>query len=157
VRDGRFDVPWFHGRDGVDAATVGKRPVGQNGRTRAVAFSLTTDGGRVWATRSTRPIASCPLSAYNTGLWPASVVNSRVWWIVSGQDRPSVQLTLDGGRTWRTVAARGLPARPCSVLDLSAAGPEDAWVAVRMSRDTTALYRTADSGRDWQRVTLFGS
>lgn len=157
VRDGRFDVPWFHGRDGVDAATVGSRPIGDGSRTRAVTFSVTSDGGRVWAARSTRPIGSCPLSAYSTDLWPASVVNGRIWWIVAGLDRPSAQVTLDGGRTWRIVAAHGLPARPCSVLDVSAAGPSDAWVVARTGRDGTALYRTTDGGRDWRRVDLFPS
>lgn len=157
VRDGRFDVPWFHGRDGVEAATVGSGPVGRSGQTRAVTFSVTRDGGRAWATRSTRPIASCPLSAYTTDSWPASVVNSRVWWIVSGRNRPSVQITADGGRTWRTVAARGLSATPCSVLRVSAASPKAAWVVARIGRSNTALYRTVDGGRDWQRVTLFPS
>jgi photosystem II stability/assembly factor-like uncharacterized protein len=157
VPDGRLDVPWFHGRDGVDAATVGSGPVRWNSRTRAVTFSVTGDGGQVWTTRSTRPIASCPLSAYNTVSWPTSVVNSRVWWIVSGRNRPSVQLTLDGGRTWRTVVARGLSVGPCSVLRVSAAGPNDAWVVARTGRYDTALYRTDDGGRDWRRVTLFPS
>jgi photosystem II stability/assembly factor-like uncharacterized protein len=155
VRDGRFDLPWFHGRDGVEAATVGTKPVGRSGRARAVALSVTSDGGREWATRATRPIASCPLSAYNTDFWPTSVVNSRVWWVVSDGARPSVQLTLDGGRTWRTVPAHGLPTRPCSVRTVSAAGPRSAWVVVHLAGRSTGLYRTADGGRDWRRVTLF--
>ena len=157
VRDGRFDLPWFQGLHGVEAATVGTRPVGRSGRTRAVEFSVTSDGGRVWAARSIRPIASCPQSAYNTDLWPTSVANGRVWWIVSDWVRPSAQVTLDGGRTWRTVVAHGLPARPCSVLSVSAAGPRAAWVVARVNRESTALYRTADGGRDWRRVTLFPS
>lgn len=157
VREGRFDLPWFRARDGVEAATVGSRPVGRSSSTRAVTFSVTSDGGRVWTTRSTRPIASCPLSAYNTDLWPSSIVDGRVWWIVAGRDRPSVQVTVDGGKTWRTVAARGLPGRPCSVLNVSAAGPSDAWVVARVDRQSTALYRTTDGGRVWHRVDLFPS
>jgi hypothetical protein len=83
ISDARFDLPWFHGRNGVEAATVGTRPVAEKGHSRAVVFSITRDGGRVWTARSTRRIGSCPLTAY-TSVWPTSVVNRRVWWIVSG-------------------------------------------------------------------------
>ena len=155
VTDARFDLPWFHGADGVEAATVGTTPLPRDGRSRAVTFSVTSDGGRVWAPHSTRTIASCPLSADNTDVWPASVVDAHVWWVVSGRDRSTTQLTLDGGRTWRTVAARGLPTRPCSILSVSAAGPKAAWVVARCGRYSTALYRTVNGGRDWQRVDFF--
>lgn len=155
IGDARFDLPWFDGRNGVDAATVGTRPAGEKGHTRAVVFSVTHDGGRVWTTRSTRPIASCPLTAYNTSIWPASPVNGRVWWIVSGRGRPTAQRTTDGGRTWRTNSASGLPTRPCSVLNVSAAGSKAAWVVARVNDHSTALFRTIDGGHQWRRVTIF--
>jgi photosystem II stability/assembly factor-like uncharacterized protein len=155
VRDGRYDLPWLHGQQGVEATTVGTRPVGTAGRMRAVVFSVTHDAGRVWTPRSTRPTAACSLDSYNTNLWPASVVNGRVWWIVAGRDQPTVQRTTNGGRTWTTTAAHGLPTRPCSVLSVSAAGANAAWALVSRNHIGTALYRTADGGRHWQPVNIF--
>jgi photosystem II stability/assembly factor-like uncharacterized protein len=133
---------------------MGTRPFTESGRTRAVVFSVTHDGGRVWAIRSTRPIGSCPLSGYFTNVWPASVVDGRVWWIVAGGKRPTAQVTTDAGRTWRTSLAHGLPTRWCSVESVSAAGPKTAWVIARESKDTTELFRTDDAGRSWRRVAL---
>jgi hypothetical protein len=155
VGDARLDLPWFNGSEGVEAATVGTGATGESGHTRAVVFSITHDGGRVWTTRSTRPIASCVLSGYNTDLWPTGIVNSRVWWIVSGRDEPTVQITTDGGRTWTTTVAHGLPSRPCSVVDVSAAGARTAWLVARVNKYGSALFRTIDGGRHWRPVTIF--
>ncbi|MGZ4415497.1 MAG: WD40/YVTN/BNR-like repeat-containing protein [Gaiellaceae bacterium] len=155
--DARFDLPWLDGEFGVVAATVGTRPPTESGRTRAVTFSVSSNGGQTWTARSTRRTASCPLNAYYTASWPTSIVNRRVWWIVAGAARPVAQVTTDAGRTWRTVPARGLPARWCSIMGVNAAGPESAWVVAREGRDSSALFQTVDGGRDWRRVTLLGS
>src|SRR5207237_9535583 len=107
--DDRRDLPRFDEGDGVVAATIGTRPFSENGRTRAVVFSVTHDGGHVWTVQSTRRIDSCPLNAYYTNVWPAAVADQRVWWIVAGSSRPTAQVTTDAGGTWRTSAAHGLP------------------------------------------------
>lgn len=155
VKNGRLDLPWFHGKDGVEAATQSTRPYTGSGVTRAVVFSVTHDGGRSWEQRATRRIPACPVPAYFTNSWPASVAGKDVWWVVAGRDRPIVQVTTDAGRTWRSVVARGLPTRRCSIVDVSAAGPNDAWVRVVTGRYRSDLFRTSDGGRTWRRVDLF--
>jgi photosystem II stability/assembly factor-like uncharacterized protein len=143
-RDARFDLPWFGGRSGVVSAIIG---------TRAVTFAVSSDGGRTWHARSTRPIAACPRKAYLGSSWPTSIVAARVWWIVAGAARPVAEVTTDAGRTWRTVDARGLPAG-CSIVSVTAAGSRSAWAVTREGTDSTALFRTDDGGRDWRRITL---
>lgn len=158
IHDGvnaRFDLPTFVGRTGVVAATLGTRPETESGRTRAIVFAVSGDGGRSWTARSTRRIAACPLDAYSTSSWPASAVDARVWWIVSGGARPLVQVTTDGGQTWLTSAARGLPTRRCAVASVSAADPRSAFVVARLGPNDSALFRTADGGRRWRRVSFF--
>jgi photosystem II stability/assembly factor-like uncharacterized protein len=152
----RFDLPTFVGRTGVVAATLGTRPETESGRTRAVVFAVSDDGGRNWTARSARRIASCPLEAYYTLAWPASVVDDRVWWIVSDGTRPVVRVTTDGAQTWRTTAARGLPTRWCTVVSVSAADPRSALVVARRGPNDSALFQTTDGGRHWKRVTLLG-
>ena len=155
-RDARLDLPWFHGTDGVLAATIGTRPLNESGRTQAVVFSATHDGGRDWTVRSIRRVGSCPLNAYFTNVWPASVADRRVWWLVADGSRPRAQVTTDAGRTWRTTVAHGLPTRWCSVVSVSAGGPKTAWVIARENKESNALFRTIDAGRSWRRVTLLG-
>ena len=123
-------------------------------RTRAVVFSVSRDGGEDWSVRSVRTLASCPLSGYFAGLWPASVVDARVWWIVAGRSRPLVQVTSDAGRHWPTVVARGLPTRPCSVISVSAASRKVAWVVARDQGSNSALFQTRNGGRSWHRLSL---
>jgi photosystem II stability/assembly factor-like uncharacterized protein len=152
----RFDLPSFAGSAGVAAATIGTRPPTESGRMRAVAFSVSSDSGRSWRVRSRRRVAPCPLAAYSTASWPASIVNRRVWWIVAGGSRPSVQVTIDAGQTWRRFPGQGLPSRWCSVLSVTAAGPTSAWVIARQGTRNSVLFRTADGGRHWQPLTLLG-
>lgn len=152
--DARFDLPTFVGKSGVLAATIGTRPATESARTRAVVFSVSRDGGEDWSVRSVRTLASCPLSGYFTGLWPASVVDARVWWIVAGRSRPLVQVTSDAGRHWQTVVARGLPTRPCSVISVSAASRKVAWVVARDQGSNSALFQTRNGGRSWHRLSL---
>jgi hypothetical protein len=152
--DARFDLPRFIGGAGVVAATLGTRPPTESGWTRAVVFAVSSDSGRSWTVRSARRIASCPLDAYYTPFWPASIVDTRVWWIVAGGSRPTVQVTTDAGQTWRAIAAQGLPSRWCSVLSVSAGDANVAWLVAREGRRSGALFRTIDGGRRWQRVTL---
>jgi photosystem II stability/assembly factor-like uncharacterized protein len=150
----RFDLPWFDGSTGVVAATLGSRSPTEGGTAQAVAFSVSNDGGRTWSVRSTRRIASCPLEPFFTGWWPAAVADARVWWLVTGRDRPTVQVTTDAGQHWRTTPTRGLPHRPCSILSVSAANSNAAWVVTRVGHGS-ALFRTSDGGRTWNRTVLF--
>jgi photosystem II stability/assembly factor-like uncharacterized protein len=155
--DARFDLPWFDGGAGVVAATIGSRGPTANAGTRAVAFSVSRDGGQDWSATAVREIASCPLTPYFTALWPASVVDGRVWWIVAGRSKPLVQVTTDGGRRWRMVVAHGLPSRPCSVTSVSAASANVAWVVARGRGYSSGLFQTSDGGRTWHRVVLHRS
>ena len=150
----RFDLPRFVGRAGVIAATIGSRSPTEMARTREVVFSVTGDGGQDWSVRSIRRVASCTLTPYFTALWPASVVDARVWWIVAGRNRPLVQVTSNAGRQWHRVLARGLPTRPCAVTSVSAAGRNTAWVVARDGGPNTALFQTGDGGRTWHRTIL---
>jgi photosystem II stability/assembly factor-like uncharacterized protein len=150
----RFDLPEFVGTAGVVAATIGTGPPIATGHTRAVVFSVSGDGGQRWSVRSVRKVASCPLTPYYTPLWPASIVNTRLWWIVSGRTRPLVQVTADAGQHWRTVVARGLPIRPCSIVSVSAASANAAWVVARSGTYSSALYETKNGGRSWLRRVL---
>jgi photosystem II stability/assembly factor-like uncharacterized protein len=153
--DARFDIPVFSGETGVVAATLGTRPVtAAEGRTRAVVFSVSHDGGGQWAVQSTREVAPCPLTPHNGALWPASVADSRVWWIVAGRIRQLVQVTADAGQRWRTAVAVGLPSRTCSVMSVSAANANDAWLVARQARYGSALFQTSDGGRTWRRTVL---
>jgi photosystem II stability/assembly factor-like uncharacterized protein len=150
----RFDLPRFVGKTGVVAATLRSRSATVFARTRAVVFSVSRNGGQDWSVRSIRRVASCALAPYFTALWPASVVDARVWWIVAGRDRPLAQVTRNAGRQWQTVVARGLPTRPCSVTSVSAADAKVAWVVARDGGSNTALFQTGDGGRTWRRTTL---
>jgi photosystem II stability/assembly factor-like uncharacterized protein len=152
--DARFDLPAFAGETGVVAATLGTRPVTAAASTRAVVFAVSHDGGRQWAAQSTRRVASCPLTSYYTAGWPASVADAHVWWIVAGRSRPLVQVTADAGQRWRTAVARGLPSGACSVVSVSAANANDAWVVARQGRYGSALFQTRDGGRTWRRTVL---
>jgi hypothetical protein len=38
---------------------------------------------------------------------------------------------------------------------VSAASSKAAWLVARVNRNSTALYRTLDGGRDWRPVTIF--
>ncbi len=66
-----------------------------------------------------------------------------------------MQTTSDAGRHWHTVAANGLPTQKCSVMSVTVANSNVAWVVARSgSRNGTALFQTRDDGRTWQRVRL---
>ncbi len=149
----RFDVPWFDSSAGVVAATLGSGLPTEGGTSEAVAFSVSNDGGRTWSVRSTRRTASCPLEPFFTGWWPAAVADAQVWWLVTGRNRPTVQVTADAGQHWRTTPARGLPSQPCSILRVSAASANAAWVVARVGHGS-ALFRTSDGGRTWRPTVL---
>jgi photosystem II stability/assembly factor-like uncharacterized protein len=148
--DARFDLPWLAGGSGVLAATLGTRPPGEDGLTRAVAFAVSRDGGLTWSVVATRRVARCPLPSV-AGPWPTAVAGARDWWIAAGGSPPVFEVTTDAGLTWRRVVARGLPSGACAVVSVSAAGARTAWVVARTRAGGSALFRTADGGRTWKR------
>ncbi|MFL5580595.1 MAG: glycoside hydrolase, partial [Gemmatimonadaceae bacterium] len=85
-----------------------------------------------------------------------SYLTERVLW--AGTDDGLVQLTTDGGATWRDVTPPEVRARPwskISVIDASRFDSLGAYVAVntfRLDDLRPHVYRTHDGGRTWQRM-----
>lgn len=157
--DALLDLPWMSGRSAVVSAIVGARPpLAGDARTRMADFLTSPDGGRSWRVGATRPIGECPMNAYgswNNTYWPASVLNARVWWIVSDASKPIVQVTANAGKSWRTILrTRGLPTASCSVLSVSPTSSASAWVVARTGGTSSGLFHTTDGGRYWQSVLL---
>ena len=73
-----------------------------------------------------------------------------------GTDDGLIQLTRDGGRTWKDVTPKGLPAWGKVVtLDASALEPGTAYAAVdthRLDDFSPHLYRTRDFGASWDAI-----
>jgi len=76
-------------------------------------------------------------------------------WI--GTDDGLVQRTLDGGKSWKNVTPKGLPAwSKISTLDVSPLEPGVVYAAVdahRLDDFTPHVYRTRDGGDSWQEIT----
>ena len=74
-----------------------------------------------------------------------------------GTDDGLVHLTRDGGKTWKNVTPKGLPAwSKISTLDVSALEPGVAYAAVDAHRRddfTPHAYRTRDFGATWQEIS----
>jgi photosystem II stability/assembly factor-like uncharacterized protein len=74
-----------------------------------------------------------------------------------GTDSGLVQLTRDGGRTWKDVTPQGVPAwAKIASLDASALEPGTAYAAVdshRLDDFSPHLYRTRDYGATWDEIT----
>ncbi len=74
-----------------------------------------------------------------------------------GTDDGLIQRTKDGGRTWKNVTPKGLPAwSKISTLDVSPLEPDVVYAAVDAHRRddfTPHLYRTRDGGESWQEIS----
>ena len=74
-----------------------------------------------------------------------------------GTDDGLIQRTRDGGKTWKNVTPKGLPAwSKVSTLDVSPLEPGVVYAAVDAHRRddfTPHLYRTRDSGESWQEIS----
>jgi photosystem II stability/assembly factor-like uncharacterized protein len=76
--------------------------------------------------------------------------------IWAGSDDGLIHVTRDGGKTWKDVTPKGLPAwTRISIIDPSPHNPGTAWVAAnRYQLDDFApyLYKTTDYGVTWTRI-----
>ncbi len=74
-----------------------------------------------------------------------------------GTDDGLIHRTKDGGRTWKNVTPKGLPAwSKISTLDVSPLEPDVVYAAVDAHRRddfTPRLYRTRDGGESWQEIS----
>lgn len=86
-------------------------------------------------------------------LTPSSVEAGEVW---VGTSTGLVQLTRDGGKTWRDVTPQGLPeGARVQRIEASPTDAETAYAAVfgpRGGDPTPYAFRTRDGGRTWQKI-----
>jgi photosystem II stability/assembly factor-like uncharacterized protein len=141
------DTPTFCGEHGVLPVTLARE------NRVAVAFYLTSDGGKTWRLRSvrtvefSRPGLNNPFVRYV----PTSIASPTAWWIGGGRTRPSVAVTADAGNTWHVYSRSSLP--QAATWNISAADSEHAWLTTS-TLDKHALYATGDGGRTWRRLSL---
>ncbi len=85
---------------------------------------------------------------------PSALNRDLIW---AGSDTGLVNLTRDGGKTWKPVTPQGLSAwSKISFIEASHFDPAVAYAAVDRSRlddRTPYLYRTRDYGASWQLIT----
>ncbi len=131
----------------------------------------TTDGGLHWtaaspdvtgATEAARKQAG-PLTVENAGprghgvvytIAPSPAREGVIW---AGTDVGKIQLTQDGGKTWRDVTPPGLgPWSKISLIDAAHGDAATAYAAVdrhRLDDLTPLIYRTHDAGAHWTKIT----
>jgi photosystem II stability/assembly factor-like uncharacterized protein len=81
----------------------------------------------------------------------ASTLASGTIWV--GTSTGLIQLTRDGGKTWRNVTPPNLPPAAINVIDASHADAATAYAAL-LSRDAHPhIYRTRDYGQNWQEIS----
>ncbi len=93
-----------------------------------------------------------PRSGTITTLSPSPLESGEIW-VGTGNGR--VQLTRDGGGTWRDVSPTGLPPRAgIQIIDASHHDAGTAYVAGGSTREATTAYiaRTHDYGQTWQKI-----
>jgi hypothetical protein len=127
----------------------------------AVAFYLSSDGGKTWRLRSVRRVEFSRPGPNNPFSWyvPTSIAGATMWWIAAGMGHPSIAVTTDAGNSWRAYPISTLPR--ATTWDLSATDSEHGWLMTTRlvttrtrSYDESALYATADGGRSWLRLKL---
>ena len=133
----------------------------------------TTDGGLHWETISPDLTGAEQPAQGKRAEGPATVENSKqrgygvvftiapsslngdlIW---AGSDTGLIQVTRDGGKTWKDVTAKGLPDwSKISLIEASHFDPAEAYAAVdrhRLDDQQPYLYRTRDYGASWQLIT----
>ena len=85
---------------------------------------------------------------------PSALSRDLIW---AGSDTGLIQITRDGGKTWKNVTPKGLTAwSKISFIEASRFDPAVAYAAVDRSRlddRIPYLYRTRDYGSSWQLIT----
>lgn len=132
----------------------------------------TTDGGMHWSEispdltrndRSKQQSSGGPLTKDNASaeyydliysIAPSPVASGEIW---VGTDDGLVQLTRDGGRTWKNVTPPGMPEwAKVALIDASHFDAGTAYVAVdahKLDDRKLYLYRTHDYGMTWTLIT----
>jgi hypothetical protein len=136
-----------------------------SGTTSSVEFFESDEGGVSWTYESSvatetqlRPgvqwSREASLLATTDGLFPSvAVAATGIWWVASGAGQgnaavPTVSVTADEGRTWKTERARGLPEM---ISSLQAANANTAWATYR-SAPGCGLVGTTNAGATWQKI-----
>ena len=110
----------------------------------------TTDGGTYW-----RDVTPLRPSGRKIRVWKILVLSSHIAWVTPGdtirEGTTEIFRTIDGGRTWRSVA---IPAR--TVKSISFINPREGWlvasVAAYSGSDEVEIYRSTDGGETWVKV-----
>jgi len=119
----------------------------------------TRDAGATWqeispdlTAASNRPVAAGPSQLRSITTFSLSPVNQGVIWAATNNG--VVQMTNDGGTTWRDVSPADLPDR--GGFEIIEAGRHDeatAYAAYIVANDLHPyIYRTRDAGTSWERI-----
>jgi photosystem II stability/assembly factor-like uncharacterized protein len=119
----------------------------------------TTDGGRTW--RAISPDLTVRPGTEEEkqrgviyAIAPSALRAGEIW---AGTDNGLVELTLDGGKSWRNVTPAALAAwSKVSTIEASPYDPAGAYLAVdrhRLDDYAPYIYRTHDYGRSWRKIT----
>ena len=142
--------------------------------TAAQYVYKSTDEGQTWEqisedlTNNRREvmheISGGPISSNASSLFHSSVIRTlsespikagEIW---VGTDDSNIQLTKDGGETWQDISPPDLPEwTTITAIDVSHHRPGTAYVSGgrhRVSDRSTYLYKTADYGETWERITV---
>jgi photosystem II stability/assembly factor-like uncharacterized protein len=136
-----------------------------SGATSSVEFFRSDDGGVSWTYESSVATGSqlrprvqwsrrANLLGTTDGLFPSvGVAGPGTWWVASGAGQgdtavPTVSVTTDDGRMWKTVRATGLPEM---ISSLQAANANTAWATYEFSPGC-GLVGTTNAGATWQKV-----
>jgi len=140
------DAPTFFGNRGILPVSLVR------GKRTAVAFYVTSNGGRTWQQRALRPVEFSILASPNpfARYVPTGIATPSVWWIASGRTQSFIGITADAGHSWHVSTPSSLPSAASS--EISAGDARRAWLTT--SQQKSALYSTSDGGRTWRRLNL---
>jgi len=142
------DLPTFFGARGLLPVTV------FTPRRSAIAFYVSSDGGRTWAARIVQPVGFRTLRLHNPFpvYVPSSIASPGIWWAVTSIARPRVLLTTDAGKHW--TASRPPALDRAAWAEITSAGDKSAWLTLRTRNGQTLLLATTDGGRSWRRLAV---
>ncbi len=149
-----YDLPTF-----LDPQKGVLPVLGSNGPNATLQFDTTVTGGETWNAQTSLPINTAVIadSQYPYDPYPAvSIPSLSTWWVAQRGAPVSLQITVDGGHRWATIASHGLPAVPTNLDVLDGVnglatvplGPRS-W-----PRYGLRVYRTNDAGQHWDPIKL---